>query len=880
MDYSTLPDSDLVKLTVSGDRNNNGVGDGSEDISENQTGDAYGELVKRYTSLVWTAVTGIISDRFVAEDVAQEVFIDGFTGIRALREPEKFAPWIYGIAKRKALHTVTRRKTYVPIEEYAENMESEAPTPEEAVLSAERREQVRNALNALSPKNRDTAELFYIKNLSVADISKRTGLPVGTVKSRLYEARKKLKGELSEMMEERVHKTENAVPDFVTEVKERITELRAYYKAFGDESTEFSERYEAAEKFIRTHSDKSERDDALGLYYSSIWTKKLKSGDKMQQLTDESDTAIAAALRYRNDIMDTVCESGNYGKAIELANEALALETVKSSRYAPEILFWRGASYINQKNKKAAMADFAEGVRIAEPSNLYRALNKGAVESLELLEEYCDNGENDVKGFDATAETYVKHGNAVYFFNEPGSGQQSVLWEKHRMEFLGYYISRCRDMLFDTDMKAGDVVTDKDSAATLTTVGYDECVTVPAGRFEHCLKTVVKTDGDVYEVWYARDVGLVKTVFTDNVGVETYELSEYEIHGGDGYFPFAEGNRWCYTSPAIPEYMFYRLGYRIDWTNGTEANLTFTHTSGMKKNFEDNYTLDSDYYISECDRLCDDWKTEEAIESLKKAVRANTSEQSAVTALAGIDYLNRFLAAQNSGCRIMPSSFNASTLTKADGMIRYGENQISSFGPYRFGSRHAEDRIFGVKLRFLQDYIHRVWDDRWVAGFEETLTDYNTTTSYTVSDGGTVQTSVGTFENTLKLTSESTDTAMKDENYFSDNYTHMQAGKKEYWYVRGVGIIKFDFTWGDFKSSCELTAYSHPAADDSYFPVQLGNRWEYSEMNLTAEGYRAKRIIEVRAGIADRFMISDSQEFWYEGTEEEYEAAKTEGKLK
>jgi phytoene dehydrogenase-like protein len=60
------------------------------------------------------------------------------------------------------------------------------------------------------------------------------------------------------------------------------------------------------------------------------------------------------------------------------------------------------------------------------------------------------------------------------------------------------------------------------------------------------------------------------------------------------------------------------------------------------------------------------------------------------------------------------------------------------------------------------------------------------------------------------------------------------------------------------------------------FPVQIGNRWEYDETHLTEENYRAKFIMSVICGIGGRFTVSTSQEFVWQGTEEEYEAWKKE----
>lgn len=172
-----------------------------------------------------------------------------------------------------------------------------------------------------------------------------------------------------------------------------------------------------------------------------------------------------------------------------------------------------------------------------------------------------------------------------------------------------------------------------------------------------------------------------------------------------------------------------------------------------------------------------------------------------------------------------------------------------------------------------------LWDDRWEDGFSEerdiNVYDNPGRLSLKVEDGGTVTTPAGTFTNTLKLTLNAKSTEREGDYYFGDNYTYVWAGVKEYWFARGVGIVKHVCTWGNALSSvCSLTSYSCPAADDSYMPIQIGNRWEYDEENLTREGYRAKRLMEIKSGMADRYLMTNSQQFWYLGTEEEYEEFK------
>ena len=90
-----------------------------------------------------------------------------------------------------------------------------------------------------------------------------------------------------------------------------------------------------------------------------------------------------------------------------------------------------------------------------------------------------------------------------------------------------------------------------------------------------------------------------------------------------------------------------------------------------------------------------------------------------------------------------------------------------------------------------------------------------------------------------------------------------------------MGLVRFDCDWGESpRSSCVLVSYKNPAHAEGYYPLAIGCEWEYGEVNLTAEGYRAKRIVNIPCGRNDNFLVHDRQEFLYLGTEEEYDAFK------
>lgn len=271
---------------------------------------------------------------------------------------------------------------------------------------------------------------------------------------------------------------------------------------------------------------------------------------------------------------------------------------------------------------------------------------------------------------------------------------------------------------------------------------------------------------------------------------------------------------------------------------------------------------------------------DDAIESLKNAVRCNTTQEMTYTALAGIEYLKDFKAANDKVYRICPSSYNTSylKLSKDADCLIYDEAGGYSFGPYRFGTRGEENRIFGAKpLRYLQWLTGKAFDfENWKDGYTAEFIcpgDVDVSVKLSVETVKNVETRLQTYTDCLKMTVCAEQKGREENCYFYD-YTH--CGTKEYYFAKGYGIVKFDFTWGNVLSStAELVSYSLPAADtDSYFQLQIGNRWEYAELNLTDENYTAKRIMEVMVGMNGKYIISDSQKFWYNGTEDEYNAFK------
>ncbi len=322
--------------------------------------------------------------------------------------------------------------------------------------------------------------------------------------------------------------------------------------------------------------------------------------------------------------------------------------------------------------------------------------------------------------------------------------------------------------------------------------------------------------------------------------------------------------------------MYQTVERTVEYTDGTLTNEAVTEPYALKKGYDQSEELDSSVYLSFASALVGEWKIAEAVEMLKKAVRLNVHEESVRIALYGIEALSRFLEYQKKGYRFCPSSVNALTFVKDEDGVRLSFSPDVYFGLSRYGERgRYEDRIFGIKtFRYLDHFMGRIWDKKWVPGYrEEKTTSDGLPLVFTVEEGGTVTVPAGTFEHCRKITILVKKPDDKSDHwYFEDNYSHVDAGRKEYWFAPGVGLVKSVSTWGEeCEAGCVLVSYSVPAAqEDDFYPVEIGNAWEYEEPHLAAEGYRAKRIDRTASGMNGRYLVTDSQEFVCFRTEEEY----------
>jgi len=137
----------------------------------------------------------VTGDHQLAEDAAQEAFLKAFANLDKLRDRQKFGPWVCTIASNYGVDLLRKNKKVVLTAEGTEIFADNNPghSPEEAWDKKELSAQVKEALFMLDPEDREILVLKYFNDMSINEIAALSSSPAGTVKSRLFRARGKVR---------------------------------------------------------------------------------------------------------------------------------------------------------------------------------------------------------------------------------------------------------------------------------------------------------------------------------------------------------------------------------------------------------------------------------------------------------------------------------------------------------------------------------------------------------------------------------------------------------------------------------------------------------------------------------------------------------------
>lgn len=185
------PDEELVAAVLAGDR------------------EQFGDLVDRYQGRLVNYLYRLLRNLDEAHELAQEVFLKVYQALDRYDPRYRFSTWLFRVAQNAAIDQIRRRRLkLVPIHRQEEGDEEgrdwDLPSPERGpyrhLRNRERGEAIQQAIDALPWEYRELIVLRHYGELSYEEIAGVKGMPLGTVKNKLFRGRQLLKEKLSEFL--------------------------------------------------------------------------------------------------------------------------------------------------------------------------------------------------------------------------------------------------------------------------------------------------------------------------------------------------------------------------------------------------------------------------------------------------------------------------------------------------------------------------------------------------------------------------------------------------------------------------------------------------------------------------------------------------------
>ncbi len=167
-----VTDAALVKQSKSGD------------------GDAFSELVRRHQHVIYNVAYRFMRDSALAEDMAQEAFLKAFRLLKGFRGDCSFSTWMYRVTCSVCLTELSRRKRRGEVELLPRHAGVTAVHPSDTL---DMPEHIRRCVAQLSDRYATIITLYYLKGVSYDEIAQVMDIPMGTLKTWMFRARKQLR---------------------------------------------------------------------------------------------------------------------------------------------------------------------------------------------------------------------------------------------------------------------------------------------------------------------------------------------------------------------------------------------------------------------------------------------------------------------------------------------------------------------------------------------------------------------------------------------------------------------------------------------------------------------------------------------------------------
>ena len=191
--------------------------------------DGFASLVERFQDMAAGYAYSILGDFHLAEDAAQEAFLEAYPNLHKVYGPEAFPGWLKRIVF-KHCDRILRRKTIAarPIDESAEQVAAPGGNPQSAAEAGELKAEIRDAVDSLPTTTRTAVALYYISDYSQREICEFLGIPATTLKSRLHRGRRQLQERMIGMVEQDLRRNRpSRDKDFVNGVRSGLRDVYA-----------------------------------------------------------------------------------------------------------------------------------------------------------------------------------------------------------------------------------------------------------------------------------------------------------------------------------------------------------------------------------------------------------------------------------------------------------------------------------------------------------------------------------------------------------------------------------------------------------------------------------------------------------------------------
>jgi RNA polymerase sigma factor (sigma-70 family) len=153
-----------------------------------QMGDPAGfdDLIARWHAPLWSFVRRLVGNDDAASEIFQDVWVRVIRGIPRLRDGAKLRAWLFGIARRTLMDHLRQEYARSPMVDVdVDEIAADAPAVQDTDL-----QELERALGQLPIIEREVVTLFYLHELSLIEVAAALNVPVGTIKSRLFRAKR------------------------------------------------------------------------------------------------------------------------------------------------------------------------------------------------------------------------------------------------------------------------------------------------------------------------------------------------------------------------------------------------------------------------------------------------------------------------------------------------------------------------------------------------------------------------------------------------------------------------------------------------------------------------------------------------------------------